>query len=419
MKTSENYLPRKIRAFLTRSLLISFVFGLATRNEKCHKRIKMKRLLSIHTRNLIQQFDPMNKFTFLFGLLVFIRISANDGAFFASGNQLIPIFETDISVKKEVLKLKKIKNDFIEVSVYYEFFNPGKEKEITVGFEAMAPEGDVDGAPKNGHHPYMDNFLVNMNGSDLKYSVAYVADSLYAKNGKINAINLKNFSGNKSGNYIDFFYVYHFKAKFKKGLNIIKHTYRYNVSGSVDYLYDFEYILSAAARWKGGKIDDFTLILDVGEFETFSIEKGFFKNASEWEVEGDFKLENITGYPNSFIEKDAVKFHSRSGKLSFRKMNFEPKAELSVYAQKCLRCSAEEGYLPFSMYQEQFIEEPKNELERKIMKNLPYARRGLVFKNPELIKFYEKIDWYMPDPKFIAENVVLTKLEEEWVKKFK
>lgn len=361
----------------------------------------------------------MNKFTFLFGLLVFIRISANDGAFFASGNQLIPIFETDISVKKEVLKLKKIKNDFIEVSVYYEFFNPGKEKEITVGFEAMAPEGDVDGAPKNGHHPYMDNFLVNMNGSDLKYSVAYVADSLYAKNGKINAINLKNFSGNKSGNYIDFFYVYHFKAKFKKGLNIIKHTYRYNVSGSVDYLYDFEYILSAAARWKGGKIDDFTLILDVGEFETFSIEKGFFKNASEWEVEGDFKLENITGYPNSFIEKDAVKFHSRSGKLSFRKMNFEPKAELFVYAQKCLRCSAEEGYLPFSMYQEQFIEEPKNELERKIMKNLPYARRGLVFKNPELKKFYEKIDWYIPDPNFIAENAVLIKLEEEWVKKFK
>lgn len=47
MKTTENYLPRKIRAFLTRSLLISFVFGLATRNEKCHKRIKMKRLLSI------------------------------------------------------------------------------------------------------------------------------------------------------------------------------------------------------------------------------------------------------------------------------------------------------------------------------------------------------------------------------------
>ena len=63
-------------------------------------------------------------------ILIFISYSsfANDGAFFAKGNQLIPINETQISVKKEILTLKKVRNQFIEVTVYYEFFNPNEDK---------------------------------------------------------------------------------------------------------------------------------------------------------------------------------------------------------------------------------------------------------------------------------------------------
>lgn len=167
----------------------------------------------------------------------------------------------------------------IEVTVYYEFFNPKEDKKITVGFEAFSPEGDVDGAPKNGHHPYMRDFNVELNNSVLKYNVAYVSDSLYNKKGKIKSLDLTKFNGNKSGNYVDFFYVYHFEANFKKGLNIIKHTYKYDLSGSIDYNYEFEYVLTAANRWANKQIDDFTLIIDTGEFETFSIDKTFFKNS--------------------------------------------------------------------------------------------------------------------------------------------
>ena len=86
--------------------------------------------------------------------IFFSNLYANDGAYFFSGNQLIPTTETDIIVRKEILTLKKIRNQFIEVTVYYEFYNPGIEKEIIVGFEAFAPEGDVNGEPKNGKHPY-------------------------------------------------------------------------------------------------------------------------------------------------------------------------------------------------------------------------------------------------------------------------
>ena len=48
----------------------------------------------------------------------------------------------------------------------------------------------------------------------LPYQIAYVADSLYAKNGNVESIDLKTFKGETDGNYIDFMYVYHFKAKF-------------------------------------------------------------------------------------------------------------------------------------------------------------------------------------------------------------
>jgi len=351
-------------------------------------------------------------------ILTSVSAFANDGAFFAKGNQLIPINETDITVKKEILTLKKVRNQVIEVTVYYEFFNPKEDKKITVGFEAFSPEGDVDGAPKNGQHPYMRDFKVELNNSVLKYNVSYVADSLYNKNGKIKSLDLAKFNGNKSGNNVDFFYVYHFEANFKKGLNIIKHTYNYDVSGSIDYNYEFEYVLTAANRWANKQIDDFTLIIDVGEFETFSINKTFFKNSNEWQINGIGKTEDIKGIKNSFIESDALKFHLQKGNIVFRKKNFKINGDLFLYAQNYLGIQDLE-YIPFSYYQEENIAEPKNDLERKILKNLPFARRGYIFQNPELSQFYKKMEWYIPNPAYKPETEILTDGEKKWIEKWK
>lgn len=49
----------------------------------------------------------MKNITLLASILFSHFIWANDGAFFAKGNHLIPINETDISVKKEILSIKK------------------------------------------------------------------------------------------------------------------------------------------------------------------------------------------------------------------------------------------------------------------------------------------------------------------------
>jgi hypothetical protein len=179
-----------------------------------------------HSQTVSKHLELMRKsLLFLTLLISSLHVIANDGAFFAKGNQLIPISENDISVKKEILTLRKVGHDYMEVNVYYEFFNPGDAKDIIVGFEAFAPYGDVNGAPKNGYHPYMNDFTVDMNGKLLKYQIAYIEDSLYLEDNKIASIDLNKFEGQKEGNYIDFYYVYHFNAHFKKGLNIVKHTY--------------------------------------------------------------------------------------------------------------------------------------------------------------------------------------------------
>ncbi len=343
---------------------------------------------------------------------------ANDGAFYARGNQLIPIMETDISVRKEILTIKKIRDQFIEVTVYYEFFNPKEEKIITVGFEAFSPEGDVDGTPKNGMHPYMRDFTVQLNGETLNHSIAYVTDSAYAKSGAIRSKKLPDILTSISDvNVVDFFYVYHFKAKFKKGLNVIKHTYSYDFSGHIGANYEFEYVLTAANRWANKQIDDFTLILDMGEFETFHINKGFFRSSNDWLINGIGKSKEVKGVKNTITEKDAVEFHIQKGNLIFQKTNFRPAGELFVYS---LNYMGEEktDFIPFSYYQHDQIKTPTTELQKRILKNLPFARRGYIFQNPDLKNFYEKQEWYIPNPNYEPIVDVLTEIEKQWINKW-
>lgn len=340
---------------------------------------------------------------------------ANDGAFFAKGNQFIPINETEISIAKKILTLKKIRNQFIEVSVYYEFFNPNNDKVINVGFEAFSPEGDVDGTPKNGEHPYIRDFTVELNNSILKYDVAYVSDSLYNKDGKIKSLDSVHFTNENS---VDFYYVYYFEANFKKGVNVIKHTYKYDLSNSVNYNYYIEYVLTTANRWANKQIDDFTLIIDVGEFETFSIDKTFFKTSNEWLIKGIGKIEDVNGVKNSLIESDALKFHLQKGNIVFHKKNFKIKGDLFLYSQNYLEIHNLE-YIPFSYYQESNINIPQNNFHKKILKNLPFARRGCVFQNKNLNNYFKTMDWYIPNFNYEPNVAILTKKEKDWIEKWK
>jgi len=359
-----------------------------------------------------------NTLPFLFVIILGKLTYANDGAFLASGNHLIPIVVTDISIKKEILTVKKIRNQFIEVTVYYEFFNPSKEKKLVVGFEAFSPSGDAETRPKNGLQPYMRDFTVELNGQILQYNVAYVEDSQYVKNGIITGKDLNAIKKNaETESEASFFYVYHFNAGFKKGLNIIKHTYSYDLSSYVGYYYDFSYVLTTAKRWANNKIDDFTLVVDMDEFEAFNIKKTFFSSINEWLINGIGKSSYLKADKFSDDNGAAISFYVQKGNLIFHKKNFIPNGDLFLYSSRIMADGAS-SYIPFSYYYQDEIEKPKDDFEKKVFANLPFARRGLVFKNKELRNYCEKLDWYIPNPNYIPDVKFLTEIEKKWIAKW-
>lgn len=354
-----------------------------------------------------------------------IVTKANDGGFYIDGNQLIPMVETNISVKKEILSISRsIKNsNRAEIIVYYEFFNPGQEKSMTVGFEAASPEGDAELQPDNGKHPYLHDFTVEMNSQFLPYNVAIVEDSLYYKNGVFKTLTKKeiNASIDDCGECASFRYVYHFDAVFKKGLNIIKHTYSCDFSTFVGSNYEFGYILSAAMRWGNHQIDDFTLNIDMGENQLINLIPTFFDNTSEWIIAGIGKAQMSR---NKWTETLAAEFFIKKGVLVFHKKNFKPRGELQLNSPRGIFDMENFDYtkdlhLPYQAYLYSGAEiEASDSISKKILRNLPFAYRGYVFSTPELQNYYEKQVWYIPDINYQAEINQLPQEEQEWIQRW-
>jgi hypothetical protein len=375
----------------------------------------------MYTRNIA------GPFLSLLLLLSFSVSYSNDGAFRAAGNQLIPMYETDISVKKEILTINRISSGKAAITVYYEFFNPKSNKELEVGFEATSPMGDVSIRPVNGQHPYITRFTVNMNGESIPFKVAIVSDSLYYNKGKFKSKTLAQ--TNKEINENDlvyFFYVYHFKALFKPGINIVTHTYTVDLSSSIYENYALEYILTAAGRWANRQIDDFTLQINMGEFQDLSIQNTFFSNAAEWQIPTTAKSTVVKKKEND--ETDMTEFIIRKGMLVFQKQHFKPIGQLYIHSFNYYFYNGPEDIntydglfnykregLPFSIEDQDGIKKPANEPSKRILKNLPFARRGYIFKSPELQAYFEKQPWYKKDEKYEPVLAGLTQKEQAWL----
>ncbi|NDV94589.1 YARHG domain-containing protein [Dysgonomonas sp. 521] len=370
--------------------------------------------------------------TYLIPFLLFassyLTSFANDGAYYVSGNQLIPVEETDISVKKEILTIKRKNKQQVEVTVSYEFYNPGNTKSIVVGFEASAPRGDTDTSPKKGKHPNISDFSIQMNHVVLPYKVAIVNDSAYYHHGEFVALSPEEVI-EATTEYPEYYYVYYFTAKFKKGINHIRHTYVCDLSKSVDYIYRFDYVLTAANRWANKQIDDFTLIVNMGEFQDFYIDDSPFGKDPEWTLKGKgsiIKGIEYTDYTDN-REKKSIRtdFHIRKGEVIYKAANFKPQAELKIYAYRPVAYMAqpfdykERPYLSWVLIEDTGVEyeiETANEVSKRILKNLPFARKGYIFTSPELKEFYLGQSWYTPDPGFKGNVPALTREERDWVK---
>lgn len=405
--------------------------------------------------------------TLLLAMFIFMSARANDGAFFSTGNQLIPITESTIRVQKEILTITRVRDtinkfgSMFQVNVYYEFFNPGPAKNLIVGFESPTPDEHASEASLSeiyARNPFIYDFKVLMNQRELPYQVAhvpyrhvgewefdytrYVED--YYRNGRIQDMSLEQYNAalteyfKNEEEYTDvlgylFYYVYHFNAHFKTGLNIIQHTY--TVKGSIMVMeeYLFDYILTAANRWANNGIDDFTLELNMGDCQSFSIEPSFFRNADEWAFSGKGRVGQRRLF-NGMCE-DCPMFHVQSGSIVYHKKNFHPEGELHItsdgfdlnfYSFQSADRAGIEGLmnslktqycnLNVYLYEENPIDISNVPADlKRIMRNMPFAYRGYVFQDQGLQRFFASTDWYLPNPDYVADMTVMNEGDKNWI----
>ena len=214
-----------------------------------------------------------------------VNVLANDGVYYTSGNFLVPLRETDISAKKEVLEITLCKDSFATVTVDYTFYNNSEDKTVTMAFEAAAPYNAWAPINRQDSHPFIEDFTVLFNGEPLPYRNALVGITANFSSSE-DARNRKDYLAPLDPNewkgygevadsllpmddvlinpalpdsFCSFAYAYYFDAPFRKGENRVRHTYRYRMSWGVGRDYEVSYTLTPVTRWRGGQVDDFTL----------------------------------------------------------------------------------------------------------------------------------------------------------------
>ena len=56
---------------------------------------------------------------------------------------------------------------------------------------------------------------------------------------------------------------------------------------------------------------------------------------------------------------------------------------------------------------------------KRILKNLPFAYRGYIFKTKALQDYFESTDWYLPNPAYKGDMEGFTEEERKWVEFWK
>ena len=400
-----------------------------------------------------------------------ILVYSNDGAFYMNGNQLIPVNETQVELRKEILTIK-IERGNILIDVDYTFYNPGKSKTVLMGFEAPMPRGGADfiydGWEMTRKHPFLKKFIVEINGVRIPYKSDIVNKKAFNTIGslagfpqeEIDLLNMRKYDSNRVMNgyrttllqrdtqlsYHQFLYTYvyvnYFDAEFHPGINKVHHTYSFPISGTNDRPLSFEYILTAANRWANGQIDDFTLVIDMGSFSKFYMPQTFFQGTELWNDVASMTVVDSTKatewweeYMNDYM---LVIGDGSEKPLVYKQMNFKPKGELWMSNYVDLQ----EEYYWYEYYNDLMSDSAvfdisvhdisgsfhyyfqdftyvKDEFTLHVLRNFPFAKRGYVFKNRKLRNYYRRCDWYEPDESLSVTANDLSIKEFEWMSQLK
>jgi hypothetical protein len=344
----------------------------------------------------------MKKISLIGFILITTKLWADDGVFYSNGSTLLPLKETVIRMKREILNLTHYTGG-MQVDIYFEFFNPGNERELTVGFVTPPADGDV--TDEEVKHPFIDNFMVMINDSLLPYKIVRLEKSGFKLSDSI-----------ANGN--DF--VYYFKTVFKPGVTVIRHSYNYEGGGSVETMGEYFYRLTTGAGWAGGVIEDFELNINMGNDCCFSVPSSFNKVSTPWLVAGIGRVDKPIDASNEFqFGSSSIRMvYIKQGYLQARIKNFKPLSDLLI--MEYLPWIETRYWTPktedndFLGLNEIFYNRDStghllsrlSDARLRLYKNLNYARSGYVFKDSWLKQQFSKYFWYIPDPSFKAENVV-------------
>jgi YARHG domain len=327
------------------------------------------------------------KFGLTFLLLMAITYArCDDGAFFASGNTLFPLQETSIELKKEYLNLTFNDQSILGVDILFEFYNPGEDKEILVGFVTPPADGVI---PEKEilNHPQISDFKVLIGHNLLHYEVNRVDSTSF------NVLN-----GNASGD--DF--IYYFKVKFKHGLTNIQHSYNYKGGISTDAISRFEYRLTTGKNWANKQIDEFNINIYFGKNKYFEIPANLEGDKLiEWNLYGVGRLSN--SIKNQYIEG-----YFLSGGINAVITNFKPQYDLNINLKIPEQEYLKEHKYPY--YDHNFDSLSNDELWK--MKNSYFATKGYKFENKVLYEYFLNYVWYIPDPNIINDNGLITDYEK-------
>ena len=284
-------------------------------------------------------------------LAITLTTWANDGVLYVNGNHLVPIQETDIALSSEVLTISLCDDGYATVDVQYVLTNNGKEKTVTMGFEAEAPYNDDVPFSPQGIHPYINDFTVVLNGQQLTYMNA-VVKSQYDEDCDFQPLNLQQWKSygevkmrdgddlpNNSLLYdaacdslIGFSYAYYFIARFQPGQNTIHHTYRYRMSHGVGRIFEVPYWLMPAMRWANRQIDDFTLRIKVpGTAKNFFVEDALFAQSEFVVTEGKGKVKKTKWYDDMYTE-----ITLKEGTIEWHARNFRPTGNMTIQSAERL-----------------------------------------------------------------------------------
>lgn len=310
--------------------------------------------------------------------------AANDGAFYGTGATVFPVKDTTVSMAEEDLTIEQVgpPGAYVEawqIGVRYRFENTSDQPvTVQMGFPeacARTPDDDADeeAGKKVKCRPTIFNFVAEVDGAKVPVTVKAAE---------------KDRKGLLANEFFD--KVHTFEVKFApKQSRIVQHRYRSGVSITSPWNSHLDYILRTAGLWKGpiGRLDITLTLKD--RFGT---------------VEQTKNGEEGPGFPEPTSKTTEGAYTVWKWHLE----NFAPKANLGWMFGEPASIAGQEA---FNAEEIKLMEDPKafDALDAEALRrlrNLPYAIKGYVFKDPQLTAHFAKAPWYVPradfDPKWVT-----------------